>query len=645
MMTGISLCDAHRCADVAQRSTLSSRVHLLFEPAMMLNPTGRRLGSYLLAWVAAAFYLWHFAGRGWIPHDDGMLAQIAERILAGELPHRDFDDPYTGGLGYLHAMAFLGFGVRILSLRILLFLAALAWMPAVFLLARRFVSPASAAFVTAAAVVWTIPNYFASMPSYYNLFFATWGTVAILRHLDTNSRIWLFVAGLCGGLSFLVKSAGLYFVAAAIIFLLYREQVQHRGTEHRSLAVLVAKALFGLLFVIPLAGFVVARPGATEFLHFFVPGVSLIALMIWTEWSSGRGPAGARVRGAVLLILPFLFGVLLPLTLFIIPYVLTSSVSAWYEGVFVAPRTRFYAATAELPPLVTMLAALPYGLVLMASAIRWSMLNRRWGIVIFAATAFIAPLAVAGGAVSPIYRSVWYSVRHLTLPIVLAVCILLVRSEKSSLSLPRRQELYLLALLAALMPLVQIPFAAAIYFCYAAPFLLLAALALVRSTPTRHHWVHPVLLGGYVLFAVAWTNTNYVWTLGAYHVSYKFVGTSILPRAGITMMAGDRAEYATVVALIQQANRGKRYIYAGPDCPEVYFLSGTSNPTRTLYEFLRPPKNTETLDLLRRERIDVVVINRSPGFSGPLNPTLTRALERRYPYSAEAGRFVVRWRL
>jgi len=135
-----------------------------------------------------------------------------------------------------------------------------------------------------------------------------------------------------------------------------------------------------------------------------------------------------------------------------------------------------------------------------------------------------------------------------------------------------------------------------------------------------------------------------VWTLGGEHLRYRFVSTAVVPRAGITMSPDDRIQYAQLVGLIQQANRGKRYIYAGPDCPEVYFLSGTSNPTRTLYEFLRPARPSDTIRLLEQRGVDVVVINHAPGFSGPLNPTLARAFERRYPYSAVAGHFVVRWR-
>lgn len=599
---------------------------------------------YVLAWVAGALYLWYFAGRGWIPHDDGMLAQIAERIAGGELPHRDFDDPYTGGLGYMHALAFLAFGDRILSLRILVLLAALAWMPAVFHVARRFVSPAAAALVTATAVVWTLPNYFASMPSYYNLFFATWGTVALLRHVDTNASIWLVIAGLCGGVSFAIKSSGLHFVGAAILFLLYREQLEFRGIQDRSRTVFIAKGIVGLLFIAVLAALVAARPGATDFLQFFVPGTLLVAVVLSSEWAAGRGPAGERLRRITQVMSAFLFGAALPLLALLTPYVLTGSVGAWYEGVFVMPRSRFQAAMLPMPAVITMLAAVPYGLVLVAGATRLRALNQRWSTAAIAATTLIAVVAVGGGAVDTLYRFVWYSVRHLALPVVITSCLLLVNPGNGGLSRVRRQELYLLAAMAAFIPLVQIPFSAPIYYCYAAPFVLLGALAAARNSATARHWVHPVLLSGYLLFAVIWTNTDYVWTLGREHRRYQFVSTAVVPRAGISMSPDDRVQYAQLVGLIQQANRGKRYIYAGPDCPEVYFLSGTSNPTRTLYEFLRPARPSDTVRLLEQRGVDVVVINQAPWFSGPLNPTLARAFERRYPHSAVAGHFVVRWR-
>ena len=95
-----------------------------------------------------------------------------------------------------------------------------------YFLTARFVPPADAALVTAVAVTWSLPNYFASMPSYYNLFLATLGTAALFRHTERGGRRWLVVAGLCGGMSFLVKSVGVFFVVAGGLFLLFRAQIQ-----------------------------------------------------------------------------------------------------------------------------------------------------------------------------------------------------------------------------------------------------------------------------------------------------------------------------------------------------------------------------------------------------------------------------------
>ena len=106
----------------------------------------------------------------------------------------------------------------------MLYFFFLAWIPAIYLAALRFVSSPVASAVTFLVVVWSIPNYSAPVPSWYNLFFATFGLVSVLRYIETENLRWLFVAGLCGGLSFLFKQTGLYFVAAVLLFLVFREQ-------------------------------------------------------------------------------------------------------------------------------------------------------------------------------------------------------------------------------------------------------------------------------------------------------------------------------------------------------------------------------------------------------------------------------------
>src|SRR5437588_5714567 len=166
----------------------------------------------LWVWAVSGLYTAHLLKRGWVPYDEGTLGQSAERALQGQLPHRDFDDPYTGGLTYLNALAFSTLGTNSASPRIVMFIFFMAFVPAVYAIASRFTSPVGAGGATLLSVAWSMPNYSAALPSWYNLFFAVFGAAAGLRYLETNRRWWIFLAGLCGGVSCLFKIVGLYFV-------------------------------------------------------------------------------------------------------------------------------------------------------------------------------------------------------------------------------------------------------------------------------------------------------------------------------------------------------------------------------------------------------------------------------------------------
>ena len=155
----------------------------------------RRLIPLVVLWVAAGVYVFLQIDAGWIPHDEGTLAHSAERVLSGQLPHRDFDDVYSGGLTFLNALAFRLLGVNLLSPRIVLFLFFLAWLPSLYFVASRFTRPVGAAATVLLAVAWSVPNYPAAVPSWYNLFFAVSGTASLARYLDTDRRSWLFVTG------------------------------------------------------------------------------------------------------------------------------------------------------------------------------------------------------------------------------------------------------------------------------------------------------------------------------------------------------------------------------------------------------------------------------------------------------------------
>src|SRR5262245_50429123 len=90
------------------------------EAASTARSIGRGLKGYLLVlavvWLISAVYMATHVKHGWMPHDEGTLGLSAERVLQGQMPHRDFDD-YTGGLTYLHALAFRVWGINSGSMR------------------------------------------------------------------------------------------------------------------------------------------------------------------------------------------------------------------------------------------------------------------------------------------------------------------------------------------------------------------------------------------------------------------------------------------------------------------------------------------------------------------------------------------------
>ena len=255
----------------------------------------------VIVWVLSAVYVGvNLKLHGWIPHDDGAFAQSAgRRVLNGELPHRDFDEIYTGGLAFANALAFRILGsVNLGSLRIILFAVFLAWVPAVYYIASRFSGALASAFTTLLAVAWSIPNYPAAVPSWYCLFFATFGTAALLRYVDTRAHRWLFVAGLCAGFSITVKVVGLYFVVAALLFFIFREQGLSHNQHDTSLKrdrFYPTTLLAGLtVFAFLLAELILRGPSLSGLIYFLLPPCALILVLASREFDSSAMRLGNR---------------------------------------------------------------------------------------------------------------------------------------------------------------------------------------------------------------------------------------------------------------------------------------------------------------------------------------------------------------
>lgn len=602
----------------------------------------------LIVWIISTVYVGRFIDRGWIPHDEGSLAQSAERVLAGELPHRDFDEIYTGGLSFLYAATFKFLGVNLISIRYVFFAFFLMFVPALYAIGLRFASPWISGATTLLGVVWSVPNYFAGVPSWYNLFFAILGTLALIRHVETQRAGWLFVAGLWGGFSFLAKVTGIYYVLAVCLFFTFREGFLSRASEIDFIPSAAYTWLKGVAYGAFLASIIFllrSRLGVMEVFYFLLPAAAICMLLFWDEWQAGHGNSLSRLRTLFGLFLPFGCGVVVPIVIFLVPYILTNSLGYFVEGVFISPQKRFEHASMNFPSILTLAASVPYALLLLWPFAR----NEKFPMTTKFQIALIIPLGCAVSLAEnlKVYGFLWLSVRSLGVVAVLAGCTTLFRSFRmSTVSESQRQILLLLVVMTVLLSLIQLPYAAPIYFVYTVPLIAVTLLAVVMVQPQAPRILHAGVLGSYFFFAVLWTNTGYVWHLGGRYWSYQPASVLDTDRATIRVADADKALYSRMIELIHKHGGSTNYMYAAPDCPEVYFLAGMRNPTRAIFDFLNRSGNkpAEVLEVLRDKNVNVVAINERPHFSAVLNPKLMVLLVDRFPFSVDLGQFTVRWK-
>lgn len=604
----------------------------------------------LLVWLVSAAYVFPFRLRGWIPTDEGVFGQAAERVLNGEVPHRDFPETYTGGLSYWNALAFRVFGLRLISLRLVLFVCFLAFVPAVFSIASRFGPPVLAGLVTLLAVAWSLPNYFAGSVSWYNLFLATWGTLALLRHVETGRRSWLFLAGVLAGISCLFKVIGAHFIAASLLFLLYREHEisassAGRPAGYRRLsAYLLFETAVLALFLTVLLFQVRGQPDPMEFLNFLVPAASICGFLIWREYTEGGGRFADRFSALMRLILPLAGGFLLPILLFVVLFALEGALPDLARGVVAGTVAHVKSIRTPLPPLSTIWPAVPYTIVLGAGSLAPFRFARPF-LILLAAT--LAAALWLSGISEEIYQVIWYSARFLGVSVVFAACLRLRDAHRSGFwSSETRQKVFLLAAVVALTGLVQHPYPQPIYFFYFAPLVALAIFALVESEPRPPRLAHAGIFVFYLLFALLRTNPVYVYALGHRFERYDPRGILDLPRAGgLRVSAKDAGVYGSLIPLVQEKSGGKP-IYAGPDCGQVQFLSGL--PDAVSYGAGSPRDPMERPDSVFRSLSEkgtrAVVLNREPLFSRHLRPEVFARFEELFPHARDIGQFVVRWK-
>src|SRR4029077_17605400 len=177
--------------------------------------------------------------------------------------------------------------------------------------------------------------------SWYNLFFATFGTAGLLRYLEVDSRSWLFIAGVFGGFSILAKTPGFYFIAAVLLFLIFNEQnisAKQNGLPRRDGRFYTLTVVVGLLtFLYSLFRLIHTLSESSWLIYFFLPALTIVALLLASEFIGSSRSSLARFATLVILCVPFGAGIALPLLVFLLPYISSGSTHALLLGVFAQP--------------------------------------------------------------------------------------------------------------------------------------------------------------------------------------------------------------------------------------------------------------------------------------------------------------------
>lgn len=576
--------------------------------------------------VVSLIYVYSSLDQGWVPHDEGQLGQAAERVLAGEISHRDFDDMYTGALSYLNGFSFWLWGINSLSMRLMLFVWFVPFLVSIYWLFSELTEPVSAGLLTMLAATWSIPMYAGAMPSWYNLFFSAWALSALIQFVKHGQRFWLLLVGLFIGGSILFKISGVFLLAGTLLFVFYFRQTNRPRNNGRHSTDVVARTssqarLFSVLASIALGlssllclKFVHGDP-LMQIVHFVVPFVGLTGFVIWREWNIARGSFRERFVDLVGDMVPLSIGVAVPVGLFVGFYAYQDALGDLANGLFVLPGKRLASANFPFPAFATLIASIPVLVLLFASV--WYRGSRvgaiRKNLAILAGVATLAMLVISYNRIGFIFGL--FTFRNLG-PILVLGNLLALSFMRQQISERKSQLLFLLTVVPFFSSLIQFPFAAPIYFFYSAPLLVATALMAVEVQP----WAPRRALGLVVVGFVLWTCARLHSPVNGLSPHFEHHLTSRLntERCQLVVDSRDAMSVNRLQVLVNENSIESETVFATPDIPEVAFLFNRRPLNGVMYEFFRE-EMYEDLEGLRskldQRNVRLVVINELPQFS------------------------------
>jgi len=177
-----------------------------------------------LIFLGCLAYLCVFLRYSTLEPDEGIVLQGAERVLAGQIPYRDFFSFYTPGSLYLLAATFRIFGDSFAVARLSLAVVGAICSVLTYLLARRVCTVGTSIFVAVLATTAGTAFRFLVLHNPYSTLGSCLCLYAAVRLLEHRQVRWAFLVGSFASLTFLTeqsKGAGLYLGLVLGFFVLF----------------------------------------------------------------------------------------------------------------------------------------------------------------------------------------------------------------------------------------------------------------------------------------------------------------------------------------------------------------------------------------------------------------------------------------
>lgn len=484
-----------------------------------------------------------------------------------------------------------------------------------FRILRRSLQVLPAALIASSTLVFGYLAYPSSMPTWWNVALGLAAADRLLRYSETGRLRFAAWAGIFVGVGMLIKSTGLYFAFALMLWLLSWE----KSHTERWLFLITAGVSTLFFGTIALRTFSLGSVAVV-----LVPWI--VMCMLGWSWIRFRVDPSPGMSDTRLAIGTFAAAATLPVVLFVLPYLLSGNFQALWNGWVAHPSLRFGAASGllQIYPSAALILLLGLGAVVTAARIT------SIGTIVLVG-------AGAGTAYSLINWGGFWTVALTILEyssVALIAFMGLTHLRRGAI----RPEAWLAGCLLAAAAFVQIPFWASVYTMYIAPLAILAA-ALCLASIADARWL---AIGLFVLSIAAGAQMA-VGRLTLAAPTQDLAGSIALDvdRGGIR----SSADYFFYNELVEHLSKYEgQPIYAGPDSPEVYFLSGALNPSGVFFEVLVPEWDPYSLPLfLEQHQIEAVVLNadRRFAFSEAVPPEIVAEIEKAYPHVTRIGWFVV----